>query len=72
MNSNGHFYMTDALRNGLRGMHYTFNSKRLKVITNAYKFHVRMTDKGFRVMGANKIRFFISFDEVVAYIKSHG
>ena len=39
MNSNDHFYMTDALRNGLR------------------------------VMGANKMRFFISFDEVVAYIK---
>ena len=42
------------------------------MITNAYKFHVRMTEDGFRVMGANKMVFVKSFDDVLAHIKSHG
>jgi hypothetical protein len=64
--------MTDMIRNMLKGMHYQFNGERLKVITNAYKFHVRMTKDGFRVMGANKVAFVKSFDDVLVHIKSHA
>ncbi len=72
METTGKFYMTETIRKMLAGMHYQFNGERLKVITNAYKFHVRMTKDGFRVMGANKMVFSKSFDDVLAHIKSHG
>jgi len=72
MEINGKFYMTDMIRSMLKGMHYQFNGERLKVITNKYKFHVRMTKDGFRVMGANKMVFVKSFTDVLNHIKSHG
>ena len=65
---NSKFYMTDMIRS----MHYQFDGERLKVITNKYKFHVRMTKDGFRAMGANKMVFVKSFTDVLIHIKSHG
>lgn len=65
------WYGNKNTRKALAGMHYIESDRSLKVITNKWKFLVRMTADGYRVSGANKRVVFGSFTEVIDYIKSY-
>lgn len=65
------WYGDKNTRKALAGMHYIESDRSLKVITNKWKFVVKMTAEGYRVSGANKRVVFGSFTEVIDYIKSY-
>ena len=65
------WYDDKNIRKALAGMHYIESDRNLKVITNKWKFIVKMTTDGYRVSGANKRVVIGSFTEVIDYIKSY-